>query len=127
MGKDMKILVVDDFTHMRTLIRDLLKQGGYKNVVEAEDGLSALRTIKSQKIDFIISDWNMPKMTGQALLKAVRADAEISATPFLMVTAYATQDSVIAAFNAGVSDYIVKPFTGVVLCAKIAKIIEKMG
>lgn len=127
MGKNIKILVVDDFTTMRKVVRNLLKQGGYENVVEAEDGVSALRTIKSQKIDFIISDWNMPNMTGLELLKAVRADAELSATPFLMVTAEALQDNVIAAVKAGVSNYIVKPFTAEVLSEKIAKITEKMG
>jgi two-component system chemotaxis response regulator CheY len=127
MGKDMKILVVDDFTTMRKVVRNLLKQGGYENVVEAEDGVAALKVIKSQKIDFIISDWNMPNMTGIELLKAVRADAEISATPFLMVTAEALQDNVIAAVKAGVSNYIVKPFTAEVLSEKITKITEKMG
>lgn len=127
MAKDMKILVVDDFTTMRKVVRNLLKQGGYENVVEAEDGVVALKTIKSQKIDFIISDWNMPNMTGIELLKAVRADAEISATPFLMVTAEALQDNVIAAVKAGVSNYIVKPFTAEVLSDKIAKIVEKLG
>lgn len=127
MGKDMKILVVDDFTTMRKVVRNLLKQGGYENVVEAEDGVSALRTIKSQQIDLIISDWNMPNMTGFELLKAVRADTDVSATPFLMVTAEALQDNVIAAVKAGVSNYIVKPFTAEVLSEKIAKITEKMG
>ena len=127
MGKDMKILVVDDFTTMRKVVRNLLKQGGYENVVEAEDGVAALKVIKSQQIDFIISDWNMPNMTGIELLKAVRADAEISDTPFLMVTAEALQDNVIAAVKAGVSNYIVKPFTAEVLSEKIAKILEKMG
>jgi two-component system chemotaxis response regulator CheY len=127
MGKDMKILVVDDFTTMRKVVRNLLKQGGYENVVEAEDGQAAMRMIKAQKIDFIISDWNMPNMTGIELLKAVRADAEVSATPFLMVTAEALQDNVIAAVKAGVSNYIVKPFTAEVLSEKIAKIVEKLG
>jgi len=124
MGKKMKILVVEDFTDMRKLILAFLKEEGYKNLVEAEDGVSALRTIKSQKIDFIISDWNMPKMTGHELLKAVRVDAKISATPFLMLTANAIEDSVITACKAGVSDYLVKPFTAKVLCEKIAKITE---
>jgi len=127
MGKDMKILVVDDFATMRKVVRNLLKQGGYLNIVEAEDGVAALAVIKSQKIDFIISDWNMPNMTGLELLKAVRADAKVSATPFLMVTAEALQDNVIAAVKAGVSNYIVKPFTAETLDEKIAKIIEKMG
>jgi len=127
MGKDMKILVVDDFATMRKVVRNLLKQGGYQNVVEAEDGVAALAVIKSQKIDFIISDWNMPNMTGLELLKAVRADAEVTATPFLMVTAEALQDNVIAAVKAGVSNYIVKPFTAETLDEKIAKIVEKLG
>ena len=127
MGKEMKILVVDDFTTMRKVVRNLLKQGGYENIVEAEDGVVALRMIKAQKIDFIISDWNMPNMSGLELLKAVRADAEVSATPFLMVTAEALQDNVIAAVKAGVSNYIVKPFTSEVLSEKIANIIEKMA
>lgn len=127
MGKEMKILVVDDFTTMRKVVRNLLKQSGYENIVEAEDGVAALRMIKSQKIDFIISDWNMPNMSGLELLKAVRADAEVSATPFLMVTAEALQDNVIAAVKAGVSNYIVKPFTAEVLSDKIANIIEKMS
>ena len=127
MGKEMKILVVDDFATMRKVVRNLLKQGGYENIVEAEDGVVALRMIKAQKIDFVISDWNMPNMSGLELLKAVRADAEISATPFLMVTAEALQDNVIAAVKAGVSNYIVKPFTAEVLSDKIANIIEKMA
>lgn len=127
MGKDMKILIVDDFNTMRKVVRNLLKQGGYENIVEAEDGVAAFAVIKSQKIDFIISDWNMPNMTGLELLKAVRADAAVSATPFLMVTAEALQDNVIAAVKAGVSNYIVKPFTAEVLSDKIAKIVEKLG
>ena len=127
MGKEMKILVVDDFATMRKVVRNLLKQGGYENIVEAEDGVVALRMIKAQKIDFVISDWNMPNMSGLELLKAVRADAEISATPFLMVTAEALQDNVIAAVKAGVNNYIVKPFTAEVLSDKIANIIEKMA
>jgi two-component system chemotaxis response regulator CheY len=127
MGKDMKILIVDDFNTMRKVLRNLLKQGGYENVVEAEDGEVALAVIKSQKIDFIISDWNMPNMSGLELLKAVRADAEVSATPFLMVTAEALQDNVIAAVRAGVSNYIVKPFTAEILSDKIAQIVEKLG
>ena len=125
--KTSKILVVDDFATMRKVVRNLLKQAGYENVVEAEDGVSALRALKSQKIDFIISDWNMPNMTGIELLKAVRADEELQKTPFLMVTAEALQDNVVAAVKAGVSNYIVKPFTAEVLNEKISKIMEKMG
>jgi two-component system, chemotaxis family, chemotaxis protein CheY len=126
MDKNIKILVVDDFATMRKVIRNLLKQVGYDNIVEAEDGVIALRTLKSQKIEFVISDWNMPNMTGLELLKAVRADEDLKSTPFLMVTAEALQDNVIAAVKAGVSNYIVKPFTAEVLNEKITKILEKI-
>ncbi len=125
MDKNMKILVVDDFATMRKVIRNILKQVQYENIVEAEDGLAALNVLKSQKIDFVISDWNMPNMTGYDLLKAVRADAEIGKTPFLMVTAESLQENVVAAVKAGVSNYIVKPFTAETLNEKITKIMEK--
>ena len=125
-NKTIKILVVDDFATMRKVVRNLLKQIGYENIVEAEDGVSALKVLKSQKIDFIVSDWNMPNMTGLELLKAVRADSELTATPFLMVTAEALQDNVVAAVRAGVSNYIVKPFTAETLNGKIQKIMEKI-
>jgi len=127
MEKNIKILVVDDFATMRKVVRNLLKQAGYENIVEAEDGVAALRILKSQKVDFVISDWNMPNMTGIELLKTVRADEEIGKIPFLMVTAEALQDNVITAVKAGVSNYIVKPFTAEVLNEKITKILEKMG
>ncbi len=126
MDKSMKILIVDDFATMRKVVRNLLKQVGYENIVEAEDGALALRALKSQKIDFIISDWNMPNMNGLELLKAVRADGDLGKTPFLMVTAEALQENVIAAVKAGVSNYIVKPFTAEVLNDKIRKIVEKL-
>jgi two-component system chemotaxis response regulator CheY len=124
--KNIKILVVDDFATMRKVVRNLLKQVGYEEIIEAEDGVMALKALKSQKIDFIISDWNMPNMTGYELLKAVRDDAELAKTPFLMVTAEALQDNVVAAVKAGVSDYIVKPFTAEVLNEKIIKITENL-
>jgi two-component system chemotaxis response regulator CheY len=127
MEKDIKILVVDDFATMRKVVKNLLKQARYENIVEAEDGVAALRTLKSQKIDLVISDWNMPNMTGLDLLKAVRADAELANTPFLMVTAEALQDNVIAAVKAGVNNYIVKPFTAETLNEKITRIMEKIG
>ncbi len=127
MGKEMKILVVDDFATMRKVVRNLLKQAGFDNIVEAEDGAVAFRTMKTQKIDFVVSDWNMPNMTGLELLKAVRADPELAATPFLMVTAEALQENVVAAVKAGVSNYIVKPFTAEVLNEKITKIMEKIN
>jgi two-component system chemotaxis response regulator CheY len=126
MDKNIKILVVDDFATMRKVIRNLLKQVGYENIAEAEDGVLALRVLKSQKVDLLISDWNMPNMTGLELLKAVRADEDLKTTPFLMVTAEALQDNVIAAVKAGVSNYIVKPFTAEVLNEKITKILEKI-
>ena len=125
-NKTIKILVVDDFATMRKVVRNLLKQIGYENIIEAEDGVSALKMLKSQKIDFIVSDWNMPNMTGLELLKAVRADNELNATPFLMITAEALQDNVVAAVRAGVSNYIVKPFTAETLNGKIQKIMEKI-
>jgi two-component system, chemotaxis family, chemotaxis protein CheY len=127
MEKNIKILVVDDFATMRKVLKNLLKQAGYENIVEAEDGVTAFRTLKSQKIDFVISDWNMPNMTGIELLKAIRADSDLATMPFLMVTAEALQDNVIAAVKAGVNNYIVKPFTAEVLNEKITKIMEKIG
>jgi two-component system chemotaxis response regulator CheY len=126
MDKHIKVLVVDDFATMRKVIRNLLKQVGFENIVEAEDGVNALRVLKSQKIDLVVSDWNMPNMTGLDLLKAVRADEELKATPFLMVTAEALQDNVIAAVKAGVNNYIVKPFTAEVLNEKISKILDNI-
>jgi two-component system chemotaxis response regulator CheY len=125
MDKSSKILIVDDFATMRKVIRNLLKQIGYENVVEAEDGVMALKELKSQKVDFIISDWNMPNMTGLELLKAVRGDGDLGKTPFLMVTAEALQDNVVQAVKAGVDNYIVKPFTADILNEKISKIFEK--
>jgi len=124
--KNMEILVVDDFATMRRVIKNLLKEAGYTNITEAEDGIVALRTVKSQKVDFIISDWNMPNMNGHDFLKAVRADDELSNLPFLMVTAEGLKENVLAAIKAGVSGYIVKPFSAVVLNDKIEKIIEKV-
>ncbi len=125
-NNNMGILVVDDFATMRKVIKNLLKQIGYKNIAEAEDGMAALRVLKSEKIDFIISDWNMPNMNGLEFLKAVRADSELSSLPFLMVTAEGLKENVVMAVKAGVSNYIVKPFTAEVLGEKIGKIVEKM-
>ena len=119
----MKILLVDDFSTMRRIIRNLLKDIGYTNVEEAEDGAIALDMLKDAPFDFIISDWNMPNMTGLELLKAVRADAALKAIPFLMVTAEAKPENVTEALQAGVNNYIVKPFTSAVLKEKIDKIL----
>ena len=125
-NKKIKILVVDDFATMRKVIRNLLKQSGYENVAEAEDGVAAMSVLKSTKIDFVISDWNMPNMTGIELLKAVRSDNELSTMPFLMVTAESLKDNDVEAVKAGVSNYIVKPFTAEVLGEKIDKILENI-
>jgi two-component system chemotaxis response regulator CheY len=126
-NKNLKILIVDDFATMRKVIRNLLKQGGFENVVEAEDGVAALKVLQSQKVDFVISDWNMPNMSGLELLKAVRGSDDLKELPFLMVTAEALKDNVVAAVKAGVSNYIVKPFTAEVLTEKIEKIVKGMA
>ncbi len=120
----MNILVVDDFSTMRKIIRNVLKQLGYMNIHEAEDGTAALELLKREKIDLIISDWNMPKMTGLDLLKAVRASEEWKDLPFLMVTAEGQKENVIEAVKHRVSNYIVKPFTAEVLTEKLNKIFE---
>jgi len=125
MNKDSKILIVDDFATMRKVIRNLLKQIGYENIVEAEDGVMALAELRNQKIEFVISDWNMPNMTGIELLREVRADESLSKTPFLMVTAESLKENVVEAVKAGVDNYIVKPFTAEVLNEKIGKIVAK--
>lgn len=119
---NMKILVVDDFSTMRRIVRNILKQLGYSNIEEAEDGVMALQKLKSDRFDFVVSDWNMPNMTGLDLLKAVRADAATKDIKFLMVTAEALQENVMAAVQAGVNNYIVKPFTAETLKEKIDKI-----
>jgi two-component system chemotaxis response regulator CheY len=119
---NIKILVVDDFATMRRIIKNILTQLGYKNIIEADDGSTALTVLKSEKIGLIVSDWNMPKMTGLDLLKAVRADANTAGIPFIMVTAEAQQDNIILAVKAKVSQYIVKPFTAETLAEKLTKI-----
>jgi len=119
---NMKVLIVDDFATMRRIVKNILTQLGYKNIVDADDGTSAMDILKHEKVDLIISDWNMPKMTGLELLKAVRADAKLANTPFIMVTAEAQQDNIILAVKAKVSQYIVKPFTAETLSEKIDKV-----
>ncbi len=118
----MKVLVVDDFSTMRRIIKNTLRQLGFENVVEADDGESAVRKLESERIDFIISDWNMPKMSGLELLKFVRSHEEFKDLPFLMVTAEAQKENVLEAVKAKVSNYIVKPFTADTLGEKIDKI-----
>ena len=119
---NMKVLVVDDFATMRRIVKNILTQLGFKNIVEADDGSTAVDVLKSEKVDMIISDWNMPKMTGLELLKHVRGTPELADTPFIMVTAEAQQDNIILAVKAKVSQYIVKPFTAETLGEKIDKI-----
>lgn len=127
MDRKMKILVVDDFTTMRRIVRNLLKQLGYENIEEAEDGQQALAKLKDDKYHFIISDWNMPNMTGIELLHQVRSDFELKALPFLMVTAESEKQRVIEAIKSGVNNYIIKPFTAEILKDKMEKIFEKMN
>ena len=120
---DMKILVVDDFPTMRRIVKTLLRQNGYTNFVEAEDGAQGLKMLAEQPdIEFIVSDWNMPNMTGLEFLKAVRADDRYKHLPFLMVTAEAEKENIIEAVKSGVSNYVVKPFTGATLQEKLAKV-----
>jgi two-component system, chemotaxis family, chemotaxis protein CheY len=120
----MKILVVDDFSTMRRIVKNILKQLGYENILEADDGTSALVTLKNEKIDFIISDWNMAQMSGIELLKAVRTTEGLQNIPFLMVTAEGNKENVIEAVKNRVNNYIVKPFTPETLMEKISKIFE---
>ena len=122
---DKRFLVVDDFATMRKIVRNLLRQLGYQQIDEAEDGVVALRKLKATKYDMIICDWNMPNMTGIELLKEVRSDESVKAIPFLMVTAEANKENVIEAVKAGVSNYIVKPFTADTLSGKIDAVIKK--
>ncbi len=124
-NKEMRILVVDDFSTMRRIIKNILRQLGFNNIIEADDGSSAWETLNKDKIDFIISDWNMPKMPGIELLRKVRSSEEFANTPFLMVTAEAQQENIIEAVQAKVSNYIVKPFTAETLGQKIDKIFDK--
>lgn len=120
--KDMKILIVDDFATMRRILKNILGQLGLNNILEADDGTTALSVLEQERVDFIISDWNMPKMSGIDLLRHVRATEEFKDIPFLMVTAEAQQEHIIEAVKAKVSNYIIKPFTPDTLNEKIVKI-----
>ena len=123
----LKFLVVDDFSTMRRIVRNLLKELGFTKVDEAEDGAIALQKLKAGEFDFVVSDWNMPNMDGLQLLQAVRADAALRHLPVLMITAEAKKENIIAAAQSGASGYIVKPFTAATLGDKLDKIFEKMG
>jgi len=122
----MKFLVVDDFSTMRRIVRNLLKELGFLNVDEAEDGVIALSRLTVDHFDFVITDWNMPNMDGLQLLKAIRANAQLSHLPVLMITAEAKKENIVSAAQAGANGYIVKPFTAATLNEKLNKIFEKM-
>lgn len=125
--KNIKILIVDDFSTMRRIVRNLLKELGYTNADEAEDGVVALQKLRGGNFQFVVSDWNMPNMTGIELLKTIRADAALKHLPVLMVTAEAKKENIIEAAQAGASGYVVKPFTAATLEEKLNKVFEKHG
>lgn len=126
MKKDIKILVVDDFSTMRRIIKNLLRDLGFQNITEADDGKTALPILKQGGIDFLVTDWNMPGMTGIELIGEVRADPKLAHIPILMVTAEAKREQIIAAAQAGVNGYVVKPFTATVLKEKLEKIFDRL-
>lgn len=127
MQSNTKFLVVDDFATMRRIIRNLLKELGFSNVDEAEDGVNALQKLKTEQFDFVVSDWNMPNMSGLDLLKNIRADERLKSLPVLMVTAEAKKENIIAAAQAGASGYVVKPFTAATLDEKMKRIFQSMN
>ncbi|HBO23947.1 MULTISPECIES: chemotaxis response regulator CheY [unclassified Providencia] len=126
-AKDLSFLVVDDFSTMRRIVRNLLKELGFNKIEEAEDGVDALDKIRTGNIDFVVADWNMPNMDGLELLKTIRGDEALKHIPVLMVTAEAKKENIIAAAQAGASGYVVKPFTAAILEEKLNKVFEKMG
>ena len=124
MDLEMRVLIVEDFATMRRIVKGALKQLGFVNIVEAEDGQIALELLKKEKIGLIVSDWNMPNMTGIEFLREVRKDAVLKDTPFIMVTAEGQKDNVLEAVKSGVSNYVVKPFTPDILGEKIKKVLK---
>lgn len=122
-----KFLVVDDFSTMRRIVRNLLKELGFQNVDEAEDGVVALTKLRGNQFDFVVSDWSMPNMAGIDLLKEIRADANLKHLPVLMITAEAKKETIVSAAEAGANGYIVKPFTGATLEEKLNKIFQNVG
>ncbi|MEW6167203.1 MAG: chemotaxis response regulator CheY [Pseudomonadota bacterium] len=127
MDKNMRILIVDDFSTMRRIVKNLLGDLGYTNTTEADDGKSAWPLLQAGSFDFVITDWNMPGMTGIELLRNIRGDARIAKTPVLMVTAEAQREQIIEAAQAGVNGYIIKPFTAQTLKDKIDKIFQRLS
>ncbi|MCG3721506.1 chemotaxis protein CheY [Vibrio cincinnatiensis] len=122
----MKILIVDDFSTMRRIVKNLLRDLGFNNTQEADDGLTALPMLKKGGFDFVVTDWNMPGMQGIDLLRNIRADEELKHLPVLMITAEAKREQIIEAAQAGVNGYIVKPFTAATLKEKLEKIFERL-
>ncbi len=122
MNKDMKIIIVDDFSTMRRIIKNILRQLGFNNVTEADDGATAWPKIQAEEFDLVVTDWNMPKMSGLELLKNIRNDENLKDIPVLMVTAEALKENIIEAVKAGVSNYIIKPFTAETMQEKLEKI-----
>jgi two-component system chemotaxis response regulator CheY len=123
----MKVLVVDDFSTMRRIVKNLLRDLGFTNISEADDGSTALPMLQGGDFDFVVTDWNMPGMQGIDLLKAIRSDADLSHIPVLMVTAEAKKEQIVMAAQAGVNGYIVKPFTAATLKTKLDKIFERLA
>lgn len=123
----MKVLVADDFATMRKIVRNILKQIGFDNIVEAEDGQAAIQVLKAENIGLVVTDWNMPNMTGLELLQKIRSDPNTANIPVLMVTAEGLKENVVAAVKAGVNNYVVKPFTAEVLQEKIEQIFKKLA
>ncbi len=122
MDLNMKVLIVDDFATMRRILRNILKQIGFTNMTEADDGSTALKELKKEKYDLILCDWNMPEMPGIDLLNTIRSDDELKGIPFVMVTAEAQKDNIVGAVKAGVNSYIVKPFTAETISDKLKKV-----
>jgi two-component system chemotaxis response regulator CheY len=127
LDKNMKVLVVDDFSTMRRIVKNLLRDLGFTNISEADDGSTALPMLQGGDFEFVVTDWNMPGMQGIDLLKAIRADASLAHIPVLMVTAEAKKEQIVMAAQAGVNGYIVKPFTAATLKTKLDKIFERLG
>ncbi|MBL4942706.1 MAG: chemotaxis response regulator CheY [Colwellia sp.] len=127
MDKNMKVLVVDDFSTMRRIVKNLLRDLGFTNIQEADDGSTALPMLQGGDFDFVVTDWNMPGMQGIDLLKAIRADSSLAHIPVLLITAEAKKEQIVMAAQAGVNGYIVKPFTAATLKTKLDKIFERLG
>ena len=123
----MKVLVADDFATMRKIVRNILKQIGFDNIVEAEDGQAAMQVLKNENIGLVVTDWNMPNMNGLELLEKIRNDPKTAKLPVLMVTAEGLKENVVAAVKAGVNNYVVKPFTAEILQEKLEQIFKKLA